>query len=60
MWLLLLVKLALAPEPHVVEVEVMEFFDSEQKCIQKIEEVPKQSIPKNVNMGCVPLNGKRI
>lgn len=60
MWLLLLVKLALVPEPHVVEVEIMEFFDSEQKCIQKIEKVPKQSIPKNVNMGCVPLNGKRI
>jgi len=60
MWLLLLVKLALVPEPHVVEVEIMEFFDSEKKCVQKIEEVPRKSIPKNVNMGCVPLNGKRI
>ena len=38
MWLLLFVKLALIPEPHVVEVEIMEFFDSEKKCIQKIKE----------------------
>jgi len=60
MWLLLFVKLALIPEPHVVEVEIMEFFDSEKKCIQKIKEIPKESLPKNLNMGCVPLNGRKI
>ena len=60
MWLLLFVKLALAPEPHVVEVEIMEFFDSEKKCIEKIETIPKESLPPNHNMGCVPLNGRKI
>ena len=60
MWLLLFVKLALAPEPHVVEVEIMEFFHSEKKCIEKIETIPKESLPPNLNMGCVPLNGRKI
>ena len=60
MWLLLFVKLALAPEPHVVEVEIMEFFDSEKKCIEKIETIPKESLPPNLNMGCVTLNGRKI
>ena len=60
MWLLLFVKLALAPEPHVVEVEIMEFFDSEKKCIEKIETIPKEALPPNLNMGCVPLNGRKI
>ena len=60
MWLLLFVKLALAPEPHVVEVEIMEFFDSEKKCIEKIETIPKESLPPNLNMGCGPLNGRKI
>ena len=60
MCLLLFVKLSLAPEPHVVEVEIMEFFDSEKKCIEKIETIPKESLPPNLNMGCVPLNGRKI
>ena len=45
MWLLLLIKLVLTPTPHVVEVEIVDFFDSEQKCIQKIKTIPKGVIP---------------
>jgi hypothetical protein len=60
MWLLLLIKLVLTPTPHVVEVEIVDFFDSEQKCIQKIKTIPNTEMPLNVNMGCVPLNGKNV
>ena len=60
MWLLVLIKLVITPDPHVVEVRIVEFFDNEQKCIQKIKKIPPTELPLNVNMGCVPLNGKNI
>ena len=31
MWLLVLIKLVITPDPHVVEVRIVEFFDNEQK-----------------------------
>ena len=60
MWLLLYITLVFSPTPHVVDVRVVEFFENEQKCIKKIQEIPKEEIPPTVNMGCVPLNGRKI
>jgi hypothetical protein len=59
MWLLLLIQLATTPQPHVVHVEVVQIFDTEKKCIKRVKAIPQKELPKNVNMGCVPLNGKR-
>jgi len=59
MWLLLLIQLSGTPQPYVVHAEVVEILDSEKSCIKKIEAIPKKEFPKNVNMGCVPLNGRK-
>ena len=60
MWLLLLIQLSGTPQPYVVRAEVVEILDSEKSCIKKIEEIPKSQMPANINMGCVPLNGRKI
>ena len=65
MWLLLVIHLALAPEPHVVHVEVVEIMDTERKCEEKVkwifEEADKidKPVPPDINMGCVPLKGSK-
>ena len=60
MWLLLLIQLSGTPQPYVTHAEVVEILDSEKSCIEKIEAIPKKELPLNVNMGCVPLNGRKI
>lgn len=73
MWLLIIIHLSLHPpqdwpegkpwEPHVYHAEIsQEFFQSEQKCIEKTQEVFREAdlagnpVPPEINMGCVPLN----
>jgi len=60
MWLLLLIQLSGTSQPHVVHAEVVEILDSEKSCVEKIEQIPKKELPLNVNMGCVPLNGRKV
>lgn len=69
MWLLLVITLNIAPAkgdiPHVVHAEIAEIVDTEKNCVKKqkyiIEEGNKRNkpLPRNVNLGCVPLNGKK-
>ncbi len=59
MWLLLLIQLSGTADPYVVHVEVAQILDSEKSCLKRVKQIPKKQLPKNVNMGCVPLNGKR-
>ncbi len=64
MWLLVVIHLAFAPEPHVVHTEIVEIMATEKKCTEKVkwifEEADKinKPIPAKINMGCVPLNGR--
>lgn len=62
MWLLMVIHLALAPEPHVVHVEIVEIMDTERKCEEKVQRIFDEAdklgkpVPTEINMGCVPLN----
>ena len=65
MWLLIVIHLAFTPSPpHVVHAEMVKTFATEKKCIKRIDEImeqakkEKKSIPAEINMGCVPLNGR--
>jgi hypothetical protein len=65
MWLLLVIHLQFAPAPpHVVHAEMVQTFSSEKKCGERIHEMfeqakaEKKEIPAEINMGCVPLNGR--
>ena len=67
MWLLLLIVLNYGntniPYPHVAGVYVLGIFATEDKCQDRTREVKRKAlkqstpIPKNKEMGCVPLNG---
>jgi hypothetical protein len=65
MWLLFVIHLQLSPAPaRVVHAEMVQTFASEKKCGERIHEIFKQAkaqgkdVPVEINMGCVPLNGK--
>lgn len=51
-------------EPHVVNVELADTFASEKNCQKKIQEFFRKAneagkpVPRQINMGCMPLNGK--
>jgi hypothetical protein len=65
MWLLMVIHLAFAPEPHVVHTDIAEIMATKEKCEKKVkwlfDEADKrgQPIPPKINMGCVPLNGRK-
>ena len=42
----------------VTQAEIAKTFQSEQECLKEIRKIPKEQIPPNVNMGCVPLKRK--
>jgi hypothetical protein len=64
MWLLMVIHLQFAPVPHVIHAEMVETFAGEQKCTERINSIMARAkeagrpVPEQVNMGCVPLNGR--
>ena len=58
-WLLIVVYLGGDPV-SVVNADIAKTFQSEQRCMKEIAKIPKNQIPPNVNMGCVPLTKKVI
>jgi hypothetical protein len=66
MWLLFVVQLVFAPEPHVVSSQIVDTFYSEQACREKMQSIfktaerEKRPVPKEINMGCVPFEKKII
>jgi hypothetical protein len=65
MWLLLVIHLSFAPEPHVVHAEIAEIMATEKKCEEKVKwifdeaEKSGKPVPPEINMGCVSLNGSK-
>ena len=58
-WLLIVVYLGGDPV-STVNANIAKTFASKQNCIQEIKKIPKQQVPPNVNMGCIPLHKKVI
>jgi len=56
-WLLMVIYLGGDPL-SVTQAEIAKTFQSEQECLKEIRKIPKEQIPPNVNMGCVPLKRK--
>ena len=63
MYILLLVRLVFYPVPSVNSVEIVSFHSSKDACTKELK-IRRQRIgkgwPKELNIGCVPLNKERL
>ena len=57
-WLLMIIHLGGDPI-SVVHAEIGQTFHSEQNCIKRIQTIAQEdSIPKEINLGCIPFKGR--
>jgi len=66
MWLLIIITLQLTPPIHVINADMAETFANEEKCLNRAKNIMDQAyaegkpVPPQINLGCVPLNGRDV